>query len=84
MLKNYAMLYSRMKNYPKEEAMLKKRDSLEQSIHKAEEAKLTAALAAKDLMEKKRADSLQVKKKVFSSNTRKLSKNVSGKKVATL
>jgi len=83
-LKNYAMLYSRMKNYPKEEAMLKKRDSLEQSIHKAEEAKLTAALAAKDLMEKKRADSLQVKKKVFSSNTRKLSKNVSGKKVATL
>lgn len=83
-LKAYAMLYSRMKNYPKEEAMLKKRDSLEQSIHKAEEAKLTAALAAKDLMEKKKADSLAVKKKVFSSNTRKLSKNASGKKVATL
>ena len=83
-LKNYAMLYSRMKNYPKEEAMLKKRDSLEQSIHKAEEAKLAAALAAKDSMEKKRADSLQVKKKVFSSNTRKLSKSASGKKIATL
>jgi len=83
-LKNYALLYSRMKNYPKEEAMLKKRDSLEQSIHKAEEAKLTAALAAKDSMEKKKADSLQVKKKVFSSNTRKLSKNGSGKKVVTL
>ena len=83
-LKNYALLYSRMKNYPKEEAMLKKRDSLEQSIRKEEEAKLTAALALKDAAEKKKADSVQVKKKVFSSNTRKLSKSASGKKVVTL
>ena len=83
-LKNYALLYSRLKNYPKEEAILKKRDSLEESIRKDEEAKLTASLAAKDSAEKKKADSIQVKKKVYTSNTRKLSKSGSARKVATL
>jgi tetratricopeptide (TPR) repeat protein len=83
-LRNYAMFYSRLKNYPKEEAMLKKRDSVEDIIRKNEEAKQLAALAAKDSAEKKKADSVQVKKKVFTSNTRKLSKSASSKKAATL
>jgi tetratricopeptide (TPR) repeat protein len=82
--RNYAMLYSREKNYPKEELMLKKRDSIEDIIRKNEAAKEMAALAAKDSADKKKADSVQAKKKVFTSNTRKLSKSVSGKKVATL
>jgi len=82
-LKNYAMLYSRQKNYPKEELMLKKRDSIAESIKKAEEAKQLAALSAKDSADKKKADSLN-KKKVLSSNTRKLSKGNSGKKIASL
>jgi tetratricopeptide (TPR) repeat protein len=83
-LKNYALLYSRLKNYPKEEAMLKKRDSLAESIRKEEEAKLTASLAATDSAEKKKADSVLAKKKVFTSNTRKLSKSGSARKVASL
>src|SRR3569833_1506803 len=82
--RNYAMLYSREKNYPREELMLKKRDSIEDIIRKNEQAKQLAALAAKDSADKKKADSVQAKKKVFTSNTRKLSKNGSARKVATL
>ncbi|ASU33920.1 hypothetical protein [Mucilaginibacter xinganensis] len=83
-LKNYALLYSRLKNYPKEEAVLKQRDSLAESIRKEEEAKLTAALVVKNAVEKKKADSVQSKKKVFTSNTRKLYKSSSARKIATL
>ncbi|MDB4920398.1 hypothetical protein [Mucilaginibacter sp.] len=83
-LKNFALFYSRLKNYPKEEAMLKKRDSLEERMRKDEVAKLTASLASKDSAEKKKADSIQVKKKVYTSNTRKPSKSGSVRKVATL
>ncbi|HVW96289.1 MAG TPA: hypothetical protein VHA56_10020 [Mucilaginibacter sp.] len=82
-LTNYAMLYSRLKNYPKEAAMLKKRDSLAEKIKKDEEARLMAALTEKNALEKKKADSAQSKKKALSSNTKKL-KSGSGKKVATL
>ncbi|MES2110587.1 MAG: hypothetical protein V4577_17650 [Bacteroidota bacterium] len=82
--RSYALLYSREKNYPKEELMLKKRDSIEDIIRKNEAAKQMAALAAKDSADKKKADSVQAKKKVFTSNTRKLSKSASAKKVATL
>ena len=59
--------------------VLKKRDSLEDSLRKAEEAKL-AALAAS---QKRKIDSLQNKKKVYSANIRKLSKNNSGTKIAS-
>ncbi|MDO3641082.1 hypothetical protein [Mucilaginibacter sp. L3T2-6] len=82
--KSYAMLYSREKNYAKEELMLKKRDSVEGVIRRNEEAKQLAALAAKDSAYKKKADSVQAKKKVLTSNTRKLYKNVSARKTATL
>jgi tetratricopeptide (TPR) repeat protein len=77
-LKNYALLYSKLQNYPKEAMVLKKRDSLLDSIRKSDEAQLAkAALRAK-------TDSLQNKKKVFSSNIRKLYKNSSSRKIASL
>ncbi|MGZ3871654.1 MAG: hypothetical protein ACXVJD_01985 [Mucilaginibacter sp.] len=83
-LKSYAMLYSRLKNYPKEALVLKKRDSLEESIRKAEEAKMMASLATKDSLEKTKADSVQSKKKALSSNIRKLYKSNSARKIASL
>lgn len=79
-LRYYALLYSRLKNYQKEELVLKKRDSVEENIRKTEEAKMMAALTAKDSVEKKKADSVQSKKKVLSSNTKKLYKSKSPKK----
>jgi len=72
-LKNYALLYSRLKNYPKEAIILKRRDSLEESMRKAAEAQLA--------LQKRRLDSLQSKKKVYTYNTRKLYKNSSSKKI---
>jgi len=78
-LQQYAALYHRQKNYPKEIVMLKKRDSLEESIRKNE----VAQLAAQNAAQKKKLDSLN-KKKVFTSNIRKPSKNSSSKKIASL
>ena len=83
-LKNYALLYSRMKNYPKEELVLKKRDSLEAQIQKKEQDSLLAKVAISDSLQTKKIDSVQIKKKVYTSNTRKLSKNSSVKKIASL
>jgi tetratricopeptide (TPR) repeat protein len=83
-LKNYALLYSRLKNYPKEEQILKKRDLLQESIKKDEEAKLMASVNARALLQRKKADSLQNKKKVYTSNIRKLYKNNSSVKIASL
>jgi len=79
-LRNYALLYHKLKNYPKEAMALKKRDSLEDSIRKDEEDKLVA----QNVLQKKKLDSLQNKKKVYSSNLRKLYKNNSSKKTVTL
>lgn len=79
-LKDYALLYSRLQNYPKEELMLKKRDSLEENINKKEEARL---LARVDSVQKKKLDSLS-KKKVYTYNTKKLYKNSSFRKMASL
>jgi hypothetical protein len=83
-LHNYAMLYSRLKNYPKEALVLKKRDSLVDSIRKDEEAKLMATANAQALLQKKKIDSIQNKKKVYTSSTRKLYKNNSSRKIASL
>jgi tetratricopeptide (TPR) repeat protein len=83
-LKSYALLYSRLKNYPKEAIVLKKRDSIEESIRKQEEAKLVASVTAKDSLQRKKADSLQNKKKVYTSNIKKLYKNSSSRKIASL
>ena len=62
-LKNFALLYSRLKNYDKEAIVLKKRDSLEDNIRKDEEARLMASLNLKDSTEKRKTDSVQTKKK---------------------
>lgn len=83
-LKNYAILYSRMNNYPKEEAMLKKRDSLEKSIEKTEQDSLVAKLVAQNLEQKKKADSVQVKKKVYTSDIKKPYKSSSTKKTDSI
>ncbi len=83
-LKNYALLYSRMKNYPKEELVLKKRDSLEAQIQKKEQDSLLAKVITSDSLQTRKIDSVQVKKKVYTSNTRKVSKNSSIKKIASL
>jgi len=77
-LKNYAFLYNKLQNHPKEAMVLKKRDSLLDSIRKSDEALLAKANA------QRKADSLQNKKKVFSSNMRKLYKSNSARKIASL
>jgi hypothetical protein len=82
-LKNYAMLYNRVKNYPKEAVMLKKRDSLNESIRKDERARLMASMNAQALIQKRKLDSLQ-KKKVYTYNIRKSYKNNSAKKIVSL
>jgi len=77
-LKNYALLYNRLQNYPKEAMVLKKRDSILDSIHKTDEALIAKAERLK------KADSVQAKKKIYSSNIRKLYKNSSSRKIASL
>jgi tetratricopeptide (TPR) repeat protein len=79
-LKNYAFLYNKLQNYPKEALVLKKRDSLVESMRKDEEAKL----AVKTASQKKKLDSLQNKKKLYTVNLKKSSKNTSSKKAASL
>jgi tetratricopeptide (TPR) repeat protein len=82
--KSYAILYSRMNNYPKEAEFLKKRDLLDLSIQKSERDSLVAANAAKELQQKKKADLLLAKKKVYTSSIKTLSKSSSTKKTDTL
>ncbi|GAB2979659.1 hypothetical protein GCM10027049_13710 [Mucilaginibacter puniceus] len=69
---NYAMLYGKMKNHTKEAAALRRRDFINDSIRKAEQAQL-AKIAA--------ADSAQSKKKLL---TAKKTKAVSSRKIASL
>ncbi|MDB5015973.1 MAG: hypothetical protein JWQ84_805 [Mucilaginibacter sp.] len=82
-LQNYAMFYSRLKDYPKEALILKKRDSIEEGIRKGEEARLiTINLQAQS--QKKRLDSLQNKKKLYTLNMHRPYKNNSSKKMTSL
>jgi tetratricopeptide (TPR) repeat protein len=83
-LKNYAFLYSRMKNYPQEALMLKKRDSLVDSIRRDENARLMVKVATRDSLQAKKADSVQNKKKVYTYNIKKPSKGNSPRKTALL
>jgi len=82
-LKNFGFLYSRLKDFPKAEMALKKRDSIEASIKKSEEAALIAKVA-QDSLQKRKIDSSLNKKKVLTSGYRKPSKNNSVKKTASL
>jgi hypothetical protein len=78
------MLYSRMKNYPKEALILKKRDSLEEGMRKTEEAKLLAKVNEQHAQQVKKLDSLQSKKKVYTYNIKKPYKGSSNKKTVLL
>lgn len=82
-LKNFAFLYNRLKNFPKADMALKKRDSIEASIKKDEEAALIAKVTL-DSVQKKKIDSSLNKKKVLTSGYRKPSKASSVKKTASL
>jgi len=81
-LKNFAQLYALLQNYPKEAAVLKKRDSILDSIRKSDEAML--AKLARIAAQKKKLELLQAKKKLYSANIRKSSKNNSPAKIASL
>ena len=70
---SYAMLYSRTKKYVKEAAALKRRDFLNDSITKAEQALLAKATTQ---------DTVQGKKKLLT--VRKAPKAVSSKRMASL
>lgn len=83
-LKNFALLYSRTKNYPKEALVLKKRDSLEDSIRKDEEARLLARVTEQHAKQVKKLDSLQNKKKVYTYNIKRPYKGNSAKKTVLL
>jgi tetratricopeptide (TPR) repeat protein len=78
-LKNFAQLYNLLQNYPKEAAVLKKRDSILDSIRKSDEA-----LLAKIAMQKKKQELLQAKKKLLSAATKKPSRHSSPAKIASL
>src|ERR1700744_919639 len=73
---SFAILYTRTQDYDKAAVALKRHNFIDDSIRKSEEAALIAKAKA--------ADSVQNKKKVFSSNNKRLSKNVSSKKTASL
>ena len=83
-LRHYAMLYSQQKDYKNEALVLKKRDSVEAGILKAQDMAILAKMAADDSAKRRRLDSVQAKKKVYTSNIKKLSKNSSTRKIASL
>lgn len=74
---NYAMLYSKMKNYAKSAIALKRHQAIDDSIKRDEEAKLMAKLAARD-------SSLQAKKKLYTLSNKKSSKSNFSKRIALL
>ena len=83
-LRHFAMLYSRMMDYPKEELILKKRDSLEDSIRKGEYAKTLAKVNEQHARQVRRLDSLQSKKKVYTYNIKRPYRGNLSKKVSLL
>jgi tetratricopeptide (TPR) repeat protein len=82
-MQSFALLYSNMKNYTKETVALKRRDEIEDSIKRAEEAKLIAKVdSAQDSLKIK--DSVIVKKKVSIAKSKKNSKGNYTKKLVSL
>lgn len=73
---SFAILYTRTQDYTKAAAALKRHNTIDDSIRKSEENALIAKA--------KTTDSLQNKKKVYSSNSKKLSKSNLSKKTASL
>jgi tetratricopeptide (TPR) repeat protein len=74
---NYAMLYSKMKNYAKSALALKRHKEIDDSTKHIEETKLMAKLAERDSL-------IQAKKKLYTISNSKSSKNNSSKRIASL
>ena len=83
-LRNFGMLYSRLKNYDKEALVLKKRDSIQASIQKAQDAAALAKLKTQDSVKTKQVAALALKKKADTSAMKKSLKNNSAKRIASL
>jgi tetratricopeptide (TPR) repeat protein len=83
-LRNFGMLYSRLKNYDKEAVVLKKRDSIEASIQKAQDAAALAKLKTQDSIKTKQVAALALKKKADTSGMKKSFKSNSAKRIASL
>jgi hypothetical protein len=83
-LRYYAMLYSKQKDYKSEAAILKKRDLLEASIHKSQNAALFTKTIPVNTIKHKKADSTQQKKKLYTSNVKKAAKPDTTKRIAEL
>ncbi len=73
---SYALLYSHLKDYTKEAIAEKRHNFIEDSISKGDEASLIAKI--------KSTDSLQNKKKVFTTTGRRIYKTNSSVKIASL
>ena len=73
---NYALLYSRMKDYTKEAIAMKRHNFIEDSIRKAELAQLTAKLNAQD--------TAQSKKKLHLISYRHILKTNSAKRIVSI
>jgi len=73
---SYALLYSRMKDFTKEAIALKRHNTIDDSIRRAELAQLTAKLNAQD--------SVQTKKKLSSISYRHTSKTNSSKRITSI
>jgi tetratricopeptide (TPR) repeat protein len=74
---HYALLYNVMKNHTKADIALKRHNAIEDSIRKAEEARLMAKMNTKDSLQ-------QVKKKFYTISNKKLYKTASLKRIASL
>jgi tetratricopeptide (TPR) repeat protein len=74
---SYALYYDKLKNYAKADIALKRSKAIDDSIRKDEEAKIVAKVSAKDSV-------LQVKKKLYTINNKKLSRLSSSKKTTLL
>jgi tetratricopeptide (TPR) repeat protein len=69
---SYALLYSHLKNYPKEAQALKRHDFIEDSIRKAEIAQLMAKSSKQDSVQAKKKVSPTLTRKVYKSSSRKI------------
>lgn len=73
---SFAILYTRTQDYTKAAAALKRHNFIDDSIRKSEEAAIIAQAKAKD--------SVQTKKKLYLSGSKRPSRSVSSKRTASL
>lgn len=73
----FALYYDKLKNYAKADIAMRRSHAIDDSIRKAEDAKLVAKVSSRDSV-------MQAKKKLYTMNSRKLSRLNSSKKTALL